>query len=127
MMDAVLRYWPILGLAINLLIGWVVWSMAQKFATKTDIAALQKKVSDDVSALGGDVGRVSARVGVIENEMKHLPSSEALHTTNIQLERVIGQLEGIKADYSHVLSRQSRLEDGLIRHDQILSDAARGR
>lgn len=126
-MDEFLRYWPILVFATNVLIGWIVWSMAQKFATKKDIAALQAKVSDDVSALGGEVGKVSARVGVIENELEHIPNVGELHETNIRLERVIGQLEAIKSDYGHILNRQERLEDGLIRHDQILSDAARGR
>ncbi|MEP9372604.1 DUF2730 family protein [Mesorhizobium sp. KR1-2] len=126
-MDEVLRYWPILVFAMNLLIGWVLWSMTAKFATKNDIAELQKKVRDDVQAVSGSLGAVSGRVAVIESELEHIPNSTQLHETNIRLERVIGQLEAAKSDYGHILNRQARLEDGLIRHDQILSDAARGR
>lgn len=126
-MDTLLRYWPMIGLVSNLLIGWVVWSMAQKFATKADIATLQKTVSGDVSALSNDVGDVSNRVSAIEKELEHIPNTNQLHETNIRLERVIGKLEAIERDYGHILGRQARLEDGLIRHDQILSDAARGK
>lgn len=126
-MDEFLRYWPVLVFATNILIGWVVWSMAQKFATKKDIAELQQKVSSDVSALSNSLGVVSNRVGLIERDLEHIPNVSELHETNIRLERLLGQMEGIKADYGHILQRQSRLEDGLVRHDQILSDAARGR
>lgn len=126
-MDDFLRFWPVLVFATNILIGWVVWSMAQKFATKKDIADLQTKVSDDVSTVAGSLGKVSGRVAMIESELRHIPNVSELHETNIRLERLIGQMEAIKSDYGHILQRQSRLEDGLVRHDQIMSDAARGK
>lgn len=126
-MEDFLRYWPILVFATNILIGWIVWSMAQKFATKKDIAALQTKVSGDVTAVSRDLHKVQGRVAVMETEIRHLPDADSLHKTNIALERLIGAMEAAKADYGHILHRQARLEDGLIRHDQILSDAARGK
>lgn len=109
-----MRYWPVFSLVVNGLIGWAIWSMSQRFASKSDISALERTVT----GLGG-------RVEMLEREISHLPTADALHDTNIHLERLSGQLAAAQADYRHVLGRQERLETGLIRHDQILSDAAR--
>ena len=84
------------------------------------------------SGPGGYVTAIRAaqlgfKVGMIERDLEHIPTTGQLHETNNRLERLIGTIEAVKADYSHILQRQSRLEDGLVRHDQIMSDAARGR
>lgn len=108
-MNVLIDYGVYVVLAMQFLLAWGAWSMRRAFATKTDHSAL------------------ALRVGVIEHEMKHMPTKDELHDLQLELSETVGEIKLVRAEYGSLMGLVTRVEAVATRHEQIFVDAARSR
>ncbi len=106
-------------LAINLLIGWTLWSAHTAFASKSALAETDKNIA-----------ALAARVEGNEKQLAALPSKDDFHELQLQLTKTVGDLKTVsklmQVERENLVNVMTRHEAVLARHDQIFADAARG-
>lgn len=107
-MSWVLEHWPVLGFGINLLLGWLMWSMNKRFASKDEVAFLDK------------------RLAKAETSLTQLPSRTEIADLQVAIAQLTGAVKETNADLRGVSKLVERVENAVIRHETIFADAARG-
>lgn len=107
-MSSILEYWPVIGFGINLLIAWFVWSMRKQFATKDELAAIDRRVDKTESALD------------------QLPTRRDLSDLHVAIAGLAGEVKETNAEMRGLGRLVERVEAAVTRHEEIFSVAARG-
>jgi chromosome segregation ATPase len=91
----------------TVVVGFFSWSSARKASSKVEAEALAKRLSGQDN-----------RLLVLEQQMKHLPTSEQLTALAAKLAELGGDMKGIKSDISGI----NRSLDPLNRSVDRLND-----
>lgn len=90
--------------AINALIGWAIWSLKSRFASKDDH------------------GRLIDRVRGLEEKYEQIPGLRAVHELKVQMTALYGELKSTNTrldgfnDVAERMQRQLDLIDEFLRH-----------
>ena len=85
-------------------LGWIWWSLKNRFATKEDLCLLKT-----------DIDRQNARLNTVERRVLNVPSMQEFHRIQITIEHLAGEQKEQKA----ILTR---LEKGVDRLQEYLMD-----
>lgn len=128
-------WWPVLALSVSaispFMTGWIGWSLNRKFATKEDLAVLEDEVE---AAIGAERDKretseqaasrqrqeIRERVGQIEADIRHLPSSDDFAKLQVQLTRVEGHLSTVRAQLEGFDALMEKLDRQVQVMDQFL-------
>jgi len=103
-----LKAWGWLGsMVLSGLFTFLVWAMRKEFARRDD-------VSRDVQTLAADLAELDARVDLLENEVKHLPTHSDLKEMRDALSDLSGAVRETAATLRAVDSGVKRLETHLL-------------
>jgi uncharacterized coiled-coil protein SlyX len=100
------RYLPLLVLLVQLVVGWIQWSLQKGFVGKKDCADCREKLE--------------ARVSKNEQALHGLPNNEALHELAISVTELAGDLRTMGERISGVDRSLERVENVIGRHEDYL-------
>ena len=107
-MSWILEYWPVLAFGFNLLLGWLMWSAEKRFASKDELAELER------------------RLDKTESVLEQVPTKRDLTELHIAIAGVSGAVKETNAELRGLGRLVERVENAVTRHEQIFADAARG-
>ncbi|MGD9539076.1 MAG: DUF2730 family protein [Alphaproteobacteria bacterium] len=97
-----LNYWPIGLFVVNGALGWFIWSMSARFATKRELQA------------------VEAATAELRGRVESLPTATAVHELALTVAKVQGQIERIDAQVDGVEKLVTRVERAVARQEEHL-------
>jgi hypothetical protein len=116
--DDLIKYWPLAGLALQVLVAWGLWSMRHAFASKGDLATLAKALGDQVNAIEKEQLQHAER-------FKTVPSAEDLNGVSLKLAELHGdhkalraEMGGVKDAVDTIGSSVTRIENYLLKTGQ---------
>lgn len=92
MIEIFSELWGPASLLINAIVCWVIWSLRQSFAKRTDLEKLTKEVSD-----------LSAQV-------EHLPTNREAHAMIVEIATLKGEMRTLDAKLSGLGRSLDRVE-----------------
>ena len=127
MIDAAMKYWPVLVVVGSFITTWVSWSAKKHFVSHADLSAanavigkrvggveakvnqLELNTSDKIHALEKDMIKVKSRLDA-------MPTKEDLHRIEVAVTSVAGNLQSVAASQKGIernlhLIMKSRIED----------------
>ena len=112
-LDILAKAWPAgFGLG-GIVVAALLWRMRGEFATKADLASMRT----DLSAYGQRIERM-------ENDMRHLPTREDIHSLRLEVRAMNGELREMRAEARGMRDIMERTEQAVTRHDDIIASAA---
>jgi hypothetical protein len=106
--SALLEYWPVVGFVINLLIAWFFWSMRKQFASKDELAEIER------------------RLDKTESTLNQLPTRRDLTELHVAMAGIAGGVKETNAELRGLGRLVERVENAVTRHEEIFANAARG-
>lgn len=106
-MNKFMEYWPALAFGFNFLLGWLILTAKKHFASKEDVALLER------------------RVDKVEAAFEQLPKRDDITGLRVALAEVNGTILETRSDMRGLRGLVERTENAVTRHEQIFSDAAR--
>lgn len=101
------QYWPAAIVAINVLLGWAVWSLRSGFASRSTVEAIERRVS------------------AIEVDIRHLPTSDDVQDLRGTIADLAGEVREVRAEYRGIDRLVARVEASVTRHEAIFAEAAK--
>ncbi len=117
-MDEISKYWPGLVLLINLLIGWLIWSVKQ--GVKGELATFDRRLSlaeaalqrapdhDDIAqlkdAFAGDISDLKDAVAALSTA-----AAQQAQATQGLRDLVVRTEETVRTIHNHLLDRKDRV------------------
>lgn len=102
------------GTVLVLLSQGAIVAIASKFVTRTDheraIGSLDNKFVHTVEK----IDKVEDRVAALENEFRHLPDRGAVHTIQISLTELRGEMRAMGEQLKPVAAISERLQEFLL-------------
>lgn len=83
MMDAIIKWTPMLLTVVQLLLAWVIWSMRKEFVRQDDCAKHKGKLAECHAALATRVTNAEAEIG-------NMPQPAAWSKMQVAIEEVRG-------------------------------------
>lgn len=113
-MDEIMKFWPVLALSANLLIGWLIWSVKQ--GVKGEMASFDRRLSlaeavikrmpdhDDITALKDTFAE---DISDLKDEVSKLTAAAAQQAQATQGVRdlVVRTEDTVKTIHNHLLER----------------------
>lgn len=96
-MDGLSKWGWLLGLAFNLAIAWVLWSLRSAFVPRRDFDELAKSVA------------------LVERDIAHLPTQDDVAAIRDGLAKVEGKCDAQEAVLNRIAASVTRIEDYLLR------------
>lgn len=96
-MDALKEWGWAAALAINLLMGWVLWSLRAGFVARAEFDALRQQVA------------------LVEVEVKHLPTADDLSDLRQDVAKLQGQVDATAKVLAGVSAAVTRIENYLMK------------
>lgn len=93
--------WAIV-LVVNFIIGLIVWSMRNTFASKSDH------------------GKLAARVERVETKIENLPNAQRMEALTVSLERTNGNVKALTARLDGLEKMTSKLDEITSRQETYL-------
>ncbi|KGM35720.1 hypothetical protein [Inquilinus limosus] len=104
LLDLVPRHWLWVTTLISILVALALLLLRQRFATQEQMTAVVASVSDLAKRLDGEVDRVDQRAGVferrtdlIEERMRHMPTSDDMKALQAGLALQNASIEKLNA------------------------------
>lgn len=80
-----------LGLAANLLVLWIGWSLRKKFVTHEDFSAHVEADEQHKTATKDRLTAHDAALDTLANKVNAMPGKEAIHTLDLKLVNIQGE------------------------------------
>lgn len=103
----------VLAIALQLLMGWVIWSLKSAFASKKELQAMELQIDE-----------LRLKIVEVEGRMRNMPAAEAMHELSNSIERLRGDLKTLGARLDGTKDLVERVERVVARHEQIFTQAA---
>lgn len=127
--DVFWRYGWVFAILVQLLLGWVGWSMRKQFVTaeafKKFGEELRHEIHQDFEQNRVDHTALDRRVSTLEVQMQSVPSKEALHDLQVSVVRVEGKMDSFAERLEGLDRLFSRAEAVLSRQEQYLMERGR--
>ena len=118
-MDTILKYWPVILVAINLLVAWVAWSFRQGIPSHSDVKGVASSVADLQHEFESRLDIQDDKVIRLEEAIKRAPT----HDDITNLTKQIGELRGDLREAIGSLNGISRAVD--LMNDHLLNSDKR--
>lgn len=112
-MDELIKYWPLAGLALQILVAWGLWSMRHAFVSKADLAALGKALGEQVTALEKEQIQHAER-------LKTVPSADDLNGVSLRLAELHGDHKALRAEMGGVKDAVDGIGNSVTRIENYL-------
>lgn len=112
------RYLPVLVLVVQLLMGWVLWSLRKEFVAKKSCEECREGISGNVAVLDK---RMTRAEGVVEN----MPNAEVVHSLALLIEGLSGDVQALGKQVEGVKDLVERVERVVARHEEHLLNGGR--
>jgi hypothetical protein len=101
--------------AVFALVGNVaVLLLATKFVTREAHAAALAERDGRLRLLGDKVETTEDRISTLEGEFRHLPDRNSVHSINVSLEQMKGELKALGEQLKPVAKISDRLQEFLL-------------
>ena len=70
--EGFLKWWPVILIFGQMLLGWMQWKLSQRFATKSELDVEVKKTRKHDSRISNMEGKIL----VVETQLNHMPTSK---------------------------------------------------
>ena len=97
-----------LGLAANLLVLWIGWSLRKKFVTHEDFSAHHEAEVQHRASTSERLAKHDASLTRLDDRVSALPSKESMHNLALQLASIQGEMRGMR-DIMERVENQSNL------------------
>ena len=127
MIDALMKYWPVLVVVGSFFTTWASWSAKKHFVSHADLSASNANMGRRVGQVEAKVSRLeldtSDKVHALERDMikvksrlDSMPTKEDLHRIEVAVTSVAGNLQSVAASQKGIernlhLIMKSRIED----------------
>lgn len=111
-MNLVLKFWPVILLAINLGLAWLCWSLRQLAVQEVTrlIAAAGLKLEKSDETMAGNIDALDTRVTKAEAAIGEIRADIGELPTKADIARVEGKIEGVARTADATAGGVSRLE-----------------
>lgn len=106
-MDDFYKYFPIGIFIVQLLMGWLFWSLKREFVSQKYCDGCQNQLAESVNQL-------KARTQRTEDNLQSLPNSQSIHSLSLQLEKMAGNIHTLTEILERVEQKVMRQEDFLL-------------
>lgn len=99
MQEFIQQNWlTLLALAVQVLWGWVWWSLRKQFVSVDAHTACQDKRGKRLEEVEGGIAALVHRLEIVERDVKALPTVQGINTLSVELEKLRGEMQGFRAE-----------------------------
>ncbi len=107
-MNLLLDYWPVAAFIFNLVIGGLLWAAKRQFSTKEEMTL------------------IDTRLGRVETAITQMPTRDDVARMRVEMAEISGTVKETNAHMLGLNRLVERVENAVVRHENIFADAARG-
>lgn len=114
-MTEIMSAWGwVIAIALQFVLGLVVRSMKNSFASKDELKAVEKQHQEH-----------EVKLTDMEGRLRNIPAASAMHDLSNSIERLRGDLKVLNAELSGTNGIIQRLENTVQRHESIFAQGSR--
>lgn len=111
-MKALLQYWPIIGVLLQLVVLWICWSLRQLAhrEVKREVEAAETRMDACFTDLDGRVDGHHDRIGQAEHSIREIRDDISGLPTKADLEKLGGEIRSVGVEVTAANSGIKRIE-----------------
>ncbi|WP_158595802.1 DUF2730 family protein [Oleomonas cavernae] len=113
-MDWVREWWGVIAFGIAGALTVLGWAIRKGLASKEDLEKVEKALLSKLTTTNSEMATLGSRTLLIENELKHLPSSDDISELRAEISGLSGKMSGVAQEQSAQRATLSRIEDHLL-------------
>ncbi|SBW09202.1 hypothetical protein KL86APRO_12540 [uncultured Alphaproteobacteria bacterium] len=88
MIEALLKWWPVLVVIAQAGLGWMMWSLGKRFVPREEFETYKTAHADKHEAIGEQLQEGQQQFTRISTELQHLPNRNDIDELKAQLHQV---------------------------------------
>lgn len=115
MIDELLKFWPIVLVALNVIVLWAQWTFKRAVPSHEDVAAVNARINNVEDIIVARLSEHDQRLTRMEERAKHAPTHEDLTRLHVRMDAMSKELSTLVGE-----SRSASRTLDLI-HDYLLN------